>query len=390
MKMRNWKSIVRTLMAVVVTLLCSGPVISGENPVVWEVSSGETLELKLRSGGSVEVEAWDEDRVEIAYRDKIAALDDWNIEISRGENGLLVEAKLGGHSDVNSLRFAIKVPREFNIDLDSGGGELKVTGVRGKFSGKTAGGGITLRDVEGRARLTSGGGPIEVTDSRLDGYIRTGGGTVLVEDVVGDLEATSGGGETRYNNVRDLDGELRAPGRMSTEGLSQDALLVFSAGGSLRFGQAPYGASLVTGGGEIEVLNAREFVSATTGGGDIQIRVDGGWVKANTGAGDIDVVFEGQGSDDNETVLVTGYGNVTLTVPAGFSMQLNTDLRYTRNSSRSFQVISDLDITREETTDWDTSHGSPVRHIYGTATLAGGDHSVTIRTTNGDIRIKEQ
>ena len=71
-------------------------------------------------------------------------------------------------------------------------------------------------------------------------------------------------------------------------------------------------------------------------------------------------------------------------------MDLHVDLRYTRDSRREYEIISELDIDREHTRTWDDSSGSPVKHIYGEARLHGGRNEVTIQTTNGHVRIEER
>jgi len=146
-----------------------------------------------------------------------------------------------------------------------------------------------------------------------------------------------------------------------------------------------------TGGGNVRIRNADRFVQAKTGGGSIEISIQDGHVIANTGAGDIDVeVSEGLGDDGVGIELTTGSGDVTLILPADISVELDFDLSYTRNSRRDYEIVSDFEIEEERTDRWDSSHGSPRKHIYGTATLGEGGPQVRIRCTNGDIVLKKQ
>ncbi len=191
-----------------------------------------------------------------------------------------------------------------------------------------------LRELKGRVRRQTGGGEMTVTDCELNGKIS-------------------------------------------------------SAGGGIHIREAPEGAHLSTGGGEIYVRNALRFVTARTGGGDITIEVENGWVEASTGAGDIDVEVIGSLGDRRRGVeLVTGLGEVTVTLPADISAELDLELGYTCNSSRDYEINSDFPIEIEHTREWDYDHGTPRRFIWGTGKIGDGQHLIRIVSTNGDIRIR--
>ena len=51
-------------------------------------------------------------------------------------------------------------------------------------------------------------------------------------------------------------------------------------------------------------------------------------------------------------------------------MDVHIKLEYTRNSSQNFRVAQHLGLTERQTTDWDTSRGTPRKYIYVRATLA--------------------
>ncbi len=358
----------------------------------YETEPGGLLELDMESGGSVEIEGWDKELLQITYYDRTVDLEDWDVEIQKTRHGYCISAELNDRRiQSSSLRFEIMVPRRYDVEFDSIGGGFAATGIEGEFSGRTAGGGISFEDVRGEVRMTTGGGRIEVLDSTLDGKISTGGGGALIKNVVGDLRASSGGGNVEYVNVRDHDGELVGPGSTQVDGMTEDTVMITTAGGGIRIKKAPAGAYLTTGGGEIDVRHAEDFVIASTGGGDIEITVENGYVQASTGAGDIEAeIVGGSGDLDEPSHISSGYGDITVTIPKDFSIDLNIDLRYTRNSDRDFEIITDLDIVEERTKKWDHSFGSPIKHIYGSARLNGGRHEVTIETTNGNIRIREK
>jgi DUF4097 and DUF4098 domain-containing protein YvlB len=358
----------------------------------FNISPGQTLTFDMRYGGSLTLEGWDKSSAQVTYNDRWGDLDDYDIKMKTTSKGLEITGQLRGSEDrKNSLHFDVKVPRKFNLDFETMGGGLTLVNLEGTFTGRTMGGALELRGVKGEVQLRTGGGRIEVRDCEVDGRIATGGGKVLIEDVVGDLRAKSGGGNVQYINVRGADGERRSPGDRIDAPISRKTVLISSAGGGIDIREAPEGASLRTGGGDISVRGAARFVDAWTGGGDVDIRIDYGWVEVFTGAGDIDVTVESSSRDaEGDIKIFTGTGDVSVTVPKGFSMDLDLDLGYTRSSNRNFKISSNLDFDEEITSEWDSSHGTPRKHIYGTGSLNGGRNKIQIQTTNGNIRLFEE
>jgi DUF4097 and DUF4098 domain-containing protein YvlB len=355
------------------------------------VDVGQALEIDLDPGGSVIIEGWNEETVSVSYWESHGKLDAFEVEIAESRDGARIDVKQKDRRvNSSSLQFEIKVPWQFDVEFHSAGGSFTISGVEGRFTGRTGGGRLSFEDCKGEVRMKTGGGRISVVDSELDGKLSTGGGRVHIQDVVGNLRASSGGGNVTYDNVRNREGQLRGPRGPVEDHIEADTVMIQTAGGAINVDEAPAGASVMTGGGEVNVRNAKRFVEASTGGGNIRVEVEDGWVKAKTGAGDITVKIEGQGGEGDKVAhLMTGKGDVTLTVPRGFSMELDLDIGYTKNSRRDFKIITDLPFDEERTEDWDYSNGSPKKHIYGTGKVAGGKYMVKIRTTNGDIHIRE-
>jgi len=358
----------------------------------FRVKEGQTIELEMDNGGSLEVEGWDKNLVQVNCEARHNDIEDWNIKITETRKGLKFVAKLKDRS-IKSSSFTVRlmVPEIFNIKTESGGGSISIEGVSGKFSGKSAGGAITLHEVSGDAHLKTGGGKIKITDSDLDGRVATGGGGGVVRNVSGNVKATSGGGLISYENVRDNHGDLRGPGRMSSKGITSQTVMYSTVGGPIDVDEAPEGARVSTGGGSIDIHNASRFVQAETGGGDINIEIENGYVEAVTGAGDIEIiVIEGLGDGRDGIDVKTGHGETTLILPEDASLEFDLDLSYTRNSSRDFDIDCDFDLDIEETDEWESRHGSPRKHIYGTASINGGKHRVNISVVNGNITIRKR
>jgi DUF4097 and DUF4098 domain-containing protein YvlB len=215
------------------------------------------------------------------------------------------------------------------------------------------------------------------------------GGEVLFENVVGDVSGKSMGGNVRYKNVRRTGGELASPDRLDVDDLeiTAETVQISTMGGAIDIDDAPEGATLHTMGGDIRVTDARRFVAAKTMGGDILLDAVDGWVKATTMGGDIDVSLVGGGGDIE---LRSMSGEVELVVPAGFSMELELEIAYTRNSAQDYRIVADsIELRQSMSNDWDHDHGTPRRYIRASGST-GGANSVKISTVNGNITIREE
>lgn len=355
----------------------------------FDFKPGQLLSLDLSSGGSITIEGWDRPGIEVTYGDKRNSLDHYKIDFENNAAGLSVNASALKTNSSSNLYFEFKAPREMVLDVYTAGGSLDLSGLTGRFSGKTAGGTLLIDDVTGDLDLRTGGGRILVQNSTLDGKVRTGGGKVLIDNVTGDLQASSGGGTVTYKNVRSSDGSIVSPNKRDLEDASEATVLISNQGGKIKVNAAPEGADVYTGGGNIRVKGADRFVSAKTGGGDIEIELLKGWVEARTGAGEIEIFVAENAADNGDISLTTGTGDVLLILPSNFSMDLSVELGVTNNSSGKYTLSSDFDIEIKTDKQWNYSHGTPRKFTHGSAKLNGGDHRVKIHTTNGNVVIRK-
>ncbi len=382
----------RNAIVAVVTLACAmfPAAAGGSGPVKREfpAAAGGQLTLDLKAGGSVKITGDGGSAVAVTY--ELSCDPECDIAFDESKGGVKIstrfkEGKKKQHADID---LAIRVPRAFDVVINSMGGELAIVGVDGKFTGETMGGEITLHDVKGEAELTTMGGEIEVKDSTLDGRLKTMGGEVTLENVVGDVKGSSMGGAVRYKNVRLRDGRAASPdhtGKGPGE-VAPDTVQISTMGGEIEIDDAPEGADLHTMGGDISVKNARRFVRAKTMGGDIEIATVDGWVEATTMGGDVVVTVTGGGGD---VTLSSMGGDMTLRVPKGFGMDLDLEIAYTRNSGQNFRITAPGGLKPSVSPDWDYASGSPRKYIRLAGAANGGGKKVKIATVNGNITISE-
>lgn len=362
-------------------------------------SNGETLELDLESGGSIDVSGWDRPTVQVRV---ILAGPNWRdsrVSLTRsGRSVRLHESpEIRRRSSSTSHRYEIKVPRKFDLIFNTAGGDITIADLEGVFVGSTGGGGYTIERADGRAELTTGGGDIRVSDSDLRGSVSTGGGTVMLSRVRGGLKGSSGSGPViRTEAGADITGDLSGV-RIDKEGIHvgesrkgverSGVLHIDKAGGSIVLDQVPDGAVLQTGGGEIRVGRSAGVIKATTGGGDIEIGPVAGSVRAGTGAGAVRISISEAGDDDRLIDVTSGNGTVVLELPANLSARFELETAYTRNLGRRTEIESAWELDRSETSEWESVYGTPRKYVRATGSVGRGGPLIRVRTVNGNITV---
>ena len=127
-------------------------------------------------------------------------------------------------------------------------------------------------------------------------------------------------------------------------------------------------------------------VRAKTGGGDIDLGPVAGSVHAVTGAGDVTVRISRLSADDPAIDISAGVGTVTLELPAGLSAELDIETGYTRSTKRP-SIDAPWEVEREETSEWDSSAGTPRRYVRARGVIGNGGPIIRVRTLNGDVRL---
>lgn len=154
------------------------------------------------------------------------------------------------------VHFLITVPQKFNLDLETAGGNISIGDLDGTVRAETSGGDIRLAEVKGRLRVRTSGGNISLTGSSADADLQTSGGDIAIELAEGPVTAhTSGGNVT----IREALGVVDAS----------------TSGGNIRAyisRQPQDDCRLSTSGGNVEVYLASDIsvdLDAETSGGSV-------------------------------------------------------------------------------------------------------------------------
>ncbi|HEY8132846.1 MAG TPA: DUF4097 family beta strand repeat-containing protein [Thermoanaerobaculia bacterium] len=206
-----------------------------------------------------------------------------NVTFDQQQNDVTIRAKLEGTSrwfnwSDDEAKFVITVPSQYNVQLATAGGDIKVGNLQGQARCKTSGGSISLGRIDGPATANTSGGDVSIEGARGNVDLHTSGGGIRIGDVTGSIQAKTSGGSIEIHHAG---GDLYA--RSSGGGITIDEALSMvdasTSGGSIRarLAQQPRGDSrLSTSGGGITVSLAPTVavdLDAHTSGGDVDTDV---------------------------------------------------------------------------------------------------------------------
>lgn len=195
--------------------------------------------------------------------------------------------------------------------------------------------------------------------------------------------ASGGSGGTGPVRIARMGGEIDVKDAPDGADLS-------TMGGDIHLGDVASFAKVKTMGGVITIDHAKCPVDATTMGGGVSIGHAEGPIKASTMGGDIAARMVTTSAERRDVELTSFGGAITLTVPKDFPMDVRITLAYTKNAPRAYEIIDHIGLEQRETPDWDRLNGTPRKYIRAQGRVGNGMNHVTIKTTNGDVILKQE
>ncbi|MCL5020234.1 MAG: DUF4097 domain-containing protein [Bacteroidetes bacterium] len=371
--MKNIITVSATLVLFLVTVAVSAERVSADVQKNFDVSKGGRLVVSI-SGGDISVKVWNKMQVQMTARNIGDEAD--RLEARQDGNTVTVEFRhhSGWFGSSRNLRFEFYVPEDFNADLTTSGGDVRIIGplqgdasmhtsggdltidgVRGEVNGKTSGGDITVRDLGGDANLATSGGDIQIDHAAKNVEIATSGGDISVRTVDGSLRASTSGGDMKIEKVG---GNLSAS----------------TSSGNVTVGNVGGNVTLSTSGGDITLNSGNGKISANTSGGDVDISQAVGSANVYSSGGTVKVGLTPKG-DQNSRIESSG-GDVYLYLPADAKVTIRADI----SGGDDDQIVSDFPMTF-------TSGGYGSRKAE--FTINGGGQEIYLHTSSGSIYIRK-
>jgi len=291
------------MLLMLILALASGYATGGEKQFErkFQVSPGGTLSLET-DAGSVSVTGASGNEVVVMARieGRDRDVEAFTIDAKQNAGGVEVTGRApksfwrmlrGSDFDVE---FIITVPKEYNLRLNTSGGNLHVADLKGKVEGGTSGGNIQLKQIEGMTTVETSGGDIQAEGLKGNLSAETSGGSVKVRNVTGSVIAETSGGNIV---VEEVDGKVSAE----------------TSGGNV----------------SVKVRGANKGVHAETSGGNVTIaigRTVGGMIDASTSGGDVicdlPITVSGKISESRIKGTVNGGGELIYAHTSGGNVRI--------------------------------------------------------------------
>jgi DUF4097 and DUF4098 domain-containing protein YvlB len=298
----------------------------------------------------------------------------------KGDTAWIV-AESSGRDRKCSDEFVINVPRNLDFaKVETGGGNVKATGIAGRLEIGSGGGNLYVDDVTADVTVETGGGTIEIGNVGGNLNLETGGGNIKIASAKGEIKAESGGGNVVV--LSGLQGAVLETGGGSIRvGKCGGTVKATTGGGSVDLGEIGGPAQIETAGGSIRLASAKGRVQAQSGGGSIQL--DGATsVQAETQAGGIIVKLlssAGAGARNNSS-LETSAGDITVYLANDLAISIRAEIEIA-NGHTIHSDFPELHVSSE---------GGPwgPKTVTAEGQLNGGGPVLKVRTNSGNVTFR--
>ncbi len=351
----------------------------------FTVSKGGNLEVSV-GVGDIHISTWDKNEAFV----KASGIDEDDLDrlkITQSGNTIRVVFRPRGGWSRSDADFEISIPKEFDTDLHTSGGNIEILDfIKGKIKGSTSGGDIKLATVAGTVSMSTSGGNVHAGDIQGDGDLRTSGGDIRVGNVNGELELSTSGGNI---DVKSVGKSLHAgtSGGDITIGDVGGEANVSTSGGNIEMGKVSGKASMHTSGGDVTLKGASGTVKASTSGGDMRLDNVSGSIDASTSGGEIEAELYPSGSGRSK--LSSSGGTIKLSIPENAKATIDATIRFGNSWGNWFggkrdkySVKSDF---KADSYEKDEDAGE-IRAVY---TINGGGSQIELNTSGSDIIIRK-
>jgi hypothetical protein len=270
----------------------------------------------LTEGGDIKIKTADTKEIQVTARETISASDDaeadrllekLHLTFEQHGNDLEIESKYEHNSGFHfgnwppvQVSFEVVVPKSFNLDLRTSGGDIAVASLSGNVKAHTSGGQLKFDRIDGEIDAATSGGDISLEEGTARASLSTSGGNIRVKRAGGPTEVSTSGGDIDLESVADLIGASTSGGNVKaviTGPIKRDTVLSTS-GGDVRVKVAKgtaFELDASTSGGEVRAPGLtltidRGGVGKTRLGG--AVNGGGSTLKLRSSGGDITIEAE--------------------------------------------------------------------------------------------------
>lgn len=297
------------------------------------------------------------------------------------------------------VQITITVPASFNVEVNTGAGDIDLADLGGHAVLFTQGGNIHTGRIGFRsaeapgvsrlvAKLETHGGHIVMQDINGDVDAFTAGGHIQAGAISGNAKLHSGGGHIRAAKIAGH-ASLETDGGNITVGQAGAPVMVRTGGGQIDFGEVHGSVRAQTGGGGIRVMYVSGPMEVESSGGSICLTRVANSVRAETGEGAITAWITPESAAGPQAVrlpgpsqLATGTGDIVVYLPRNLAVNLDVTLE----NGGLPRLEADPGLLMSLQTNQAKSDGA----VHVTGALNGGGATLKLRTVGGKVRLHYQ
>jgi DUF4097 and DUF4098 domain-containing protein YvlB len=362
-----------------VSLEIYGSVATREGQRLKLITDLGNVVIRTRDTGKVDYHVHLE--ADASQKNAAQLLKNFAVNASGNSEGVYFRGQAFGHQLRGRLWVTVElnVPRNYGLDVWTGGGNIEAEDITGRVSLSTSGGNILAGNVGGSARLVTDGGHITVKNVGSELAANTGGGHITSGAVSGNATLHTTGGHIRVASVGGT-ARLDTGGGNITLEHSGGELVASTVGGQIEVGEAAGLVRAKTGGGGIRLVRLSGPTNLETVGGSIYLTQVDGSVRASTGGGGITAWFVSSPKQPSTCDLQSADGDIVVYLPRQLAATIDAQIQ----QANEHHVIIDPAFSLKVSYD-DASNGS--RRVRAEGALNGGGETIRLRTVAGNIRL---
>ncbi len=263
-------------------------------------------------GGDIKVTSGDVAEVRVVARQTIRAdseqeadelLKDLEFRLEQQGNDVVAVAKYERKKILGwknwppvSVDYTVTVPRTYNLDLNTSGGDIGVGNLTGTVKARTSGGDLKFAKIDGNIEGRTSGGDVRLEEGTATAKLHTSGGNIYVGRAGGPTSVSTSGGNIKLESVEELISATTSGGNIAasiTGPIKQDTELGTSGGQVVVRVKKGLGFKLdaSTSGGDVDAegltltiekggMGKSKLVGDVNGGGPrLKLRSSGGDIK---------------------------------------------------------------------------------------------------------------
>ena len=273
----------------------------------------------------------------------------------------------------------VDVPRTFQVDASTGGGNIRLDDIAGHVELSTDGGDISAGNIDGSARLETKGGHISVKNVSGDLISDTGGGHITTGVIGGGASLRTSGGHIRASSIAGAAHLFTGGGNVTLEH-SGGELSAETSGGQIDVGEVSGLVRAKTGGGGIRVVRMSGPSDLHTVGGNIYLTQVDSAVTASAAAGGITAWFVMPSKHAGNCELDSNDGDIVVYLPRELPATIDAQVQM----ADEHRVIVDPAFPIKLSYD-DSSNG--MKTVRAEGALNGGGEVLRLRAVEGNIRL---